>query len=509
LHSQALRVQSVQAASWQAWSRVKDPEGEEDSKVYCIGIRADQVSDVVTWGSGRRLELLKIRESNLPNGTAARTPKFKVKVDDSIEPPRVFIEERTSSHKERHSAGEYIAGFESSKDIIVLKEGKADIENILNRATQYHSCRESAQNDYITTNRQKGQLPYNYVKVWHGDVEQIALFLGIYFVHRSDCYAKQFWNRRSKRWEYFKVEDSINDFTLETLKKHINAEKMPQGGRFCIGVYQVDLDDTVSWICYDLDNHDNSHPDVEKDVKLLLAVLDKYSIPYLLEASGSADSYHVWVFLVPTRTYNAFKFSRQVAVEADIKCEIWPKQQSIDSARGQFGNPVKLPLCYHNKSGRRSEFLDPQTFEPLVDVALPGLVRLFEISEPVRERTPDLVSTQASENMPKSIGFHPCLQHLLDSHIQLLGGSGHAARTAIAIDAYHAGLSKEEAIDLFRHQEDFNLDYTAYQIESIYRKGLKPFSCSTLRDRCSDLVGSYCDTCPLFDYIKYSIKESA
>ena len=96
----------------------------------------------------------------------------------------------------------------------------------------------------------------------------------------------------------------------------------------------------------------------------------------------------------------------------------------------------------------------------------------------------------------KSIVFHPCLQHLIDSHIQLIGGSGHAARTAIAIDAYHTGLSKEEAIDLFRHQEDFKLDYTANQIESIYRKGLKQFSCSTLRDRCSDLVGCYCETCP-------------
>ena len=173
----------------------------------------------------------------------------------------------------------------------------------------------------------------------------------------------------------------IDDFTLEVLKKHINAEIMPHGERFCMGVYQIGKDDTVSWICYDLDNHDNSNPDVKKDVTLLLAVLDKYSIPYLLEASGSEDSYHVWVFLVPTRTYNAFKFSRQVAAEACIKCEIWPKQQSIDSARAEFGNPVKLPLCYHNKSGRRSWFLDPQTFEPLEDVCLPGLVRLFEIPE--------------------------------------------------------------------------------------------------------------------------------
>jgi hypothetical protein len=49
LHSQSLRAQSVQAASWQAWSRVKDPEGLAESRVYCIGIRAEQL---LTWSLG-------------------------------------------------------------------------------------------------------------------------------------------------------------------------------------------------------------------------------------------------------------------------------------------------------------------------------------------------------------------------------------------------------------------------------------------------------------------------
>jgi hypothetical protein len=400
---------------------------------------------------------------------------------------------------------------ECGKDILVLKRGKADIENILNRATKWHSCRESAQNAYTNSYRQKGQFPYNYVKVWHGDLDQLALFLGVYFVHRADCYARQYWDRRSGKWVFRKVDDSINDFTLEDLKRHVRAQIMPQGDRFCMAVYQIGRDDTVSWICYDLDNHDNSKPDVKEDVTRLLAVLDRYSIPYLLEASGSEDSYHVWVFLVPTRTYSAFKFSRQIAAEARIKCEIWPKQESIDSARAQFGNLVKLPLCYHNKSGKRSEFLDPQTFKPLENIPLPGMVRLFEIPKPIREYTPYLARASAPENVAvtKSIGFHPCLQHLIDSRIQLDGGAGHDARTAIAIDAYNAGLTKEAAIDLFRHQNDFKLDYTAYQLESIYGKGLKPFSCSTLLDKCGDLVRCYCKSCPRGQYLDYSGKVSA
>jgi hypothetical protein len=220
------------------------------------------------------------------------------------------------------------------------------------------------------------------------------------------------------------------------------------------------------------------------------------------------------VFLVPTRTYNAFKFSRQIAAEAGInKCEIFPKQPGIKSPRSQFGNLVKLPLCYHNKTGRRSWFLDPQTFEPLADIPLPGLVRLFEIPNPVLERKFGLIRAPVSENVSVAAaglsGFHPCLQHLLDNKVQLLGGSGHAARTAIAIDACHAGLSKEAAIDLFRPQEDFKLDYTAYQIESIYSKSLRQFSCSTLRDKCGDLLGGYCETCPLFGYVESTGEVSA
>jgi DNA primase large subunit len=87
--------------------------------------------------------------------------------------------------------------------------------------------------------------------------------------------------------------------------------------------------------------------------------------------------------------------------------------------------------------------------------------------------------------------------------------AGHSARTAIAIDAYNAGLTKEAAIDLFRHQDDFSLDYTTYQIESIYSKGLKPFSCSKLRDQCGDLVEGYCEACTLFCYVESRSKVSA
>jgi len=474
-----------------------------ESQVYCIGIRAEQVAAVVTWGSGRRLELKEISDIELPDGATARVPRFKVQADSLIEPPRIFAEERTATNRDRHSVSEYIAGFESGEDVIALKRSRSEIENILDSATVCHTGGVSAQNAYNDSNRQKGQFLPSYVKLCHSNLDQSALFLGVYFVNRSDCYARQYWDRRHGKWGYHKVVESLDDVTLDAIKRHIRAQILPQGYRFCMAVYQISRDDTVSWICYDLDNHDNSNPNVREDVKRLLAVLDGYSIPYLLEASGSEDSYHVWVFLVPTRTYNAFKFSRQIASEAGIKCEIWPKQQSINSDKAEFGNPVKLPLCIHNKTGSLSSFLDPQTFEPIEYVPLPGLVRLFEVPEqqrkPVQKQVHALIPDGRSS--PRRYRFHPCLQHLIDDRVQLRGGAGHVARTAIAIEAYNSGLSKEAAIGLFKHQNDFNLDYTTYQIESIYSKALKPFKCSTLQDKCGDLVRCYCAACPRSRYI--------
>jgi hypothetical protein len=209
LHSQSLRAQSVQAASWQAWSRVKDPNGEVESQVYCIGIRAEQVAAVVTWGSNRELELQEIREIRLPDESTARVPRFKVQVDCLIEPPRIFAEERTADHRDRHSVGEYIAGFESGEDVIALKRSRSEIENILDSATVCHTGGVSAQNAYNDSNRQKGQFLPSYVKLCHSNLDQSALFLGVYFVNRSDCYARQYWDRRHGKWVIIKLSNRL------------------------------------------------------------------------------------------------------------------------------------------------------------------------------------------------------------------------------------------------------------------------------------------------------------
>jgi hypothetical protein len=85
ISSAAIRIQSVHAASWQAWNRVKDPKGEHESRVYCIGIRARQARDVATWGSNRRLELINTTENtygeSVETAKKARGYRFDVVVN--------------------------------------------------------------------------------------------------------------------------------------------------------------------------------------------------------------------------------------------------------------------------------------------------------------------------------------------------------------------------------------------------------------------------------------------
>lgn len=55
--SQKTRVNANHAAFWQAISRIKDPKGEEESHVYCIGIREEEVRMMCTWGVKRTIDM--------------------------------------------------------------------------------------------------------------------------------------------------------------------------------------------------------------------------------------------------------------------------------------------------------------------------------------------------------------------------------------------------------------------------------------------------------------------
>lgn len=101
------------------------------------------------------------------------------------------------------------------------------------------------------------------------------------FVNRSDCSAMQLKNS-SGDWDYSKFNSPL---TEEKLKQHIT-------GDFTLGTYEISVNDTVTWGCDDIDSH-NGETDARERVAKVVTVLRKYDLPFLLETSGSPDSYHL------------------------------------------------------------------------------------------------------------------------------------------------------------------------------------------------------------------------
>jgi hypothetical protein len=476
MDSQRLRLESVLAATWQTWSRVKDPEGKQESRVYCIGVRADQIRDVVTWGPGRRLELERFRPYRLPDGRMGRKPIFRVIVDKLIDPPKVYAEDRTSNRLDRHNAGEYID-----------RIGKIDIDIINSKFVDKMPINIYRQNVH------KFGIYNNPSNDIEEDVTVATLFH--LFATRTDYCAAQ--DRSGKGYSKYRFKRGAED-VLMILLVHLRG-----GNTF--GFYQIYGDDMLNWVCFDIDDHNalRAPEEVKADVRKLLDVLKKYGIPFLLEASGSPNSYHVWIFLEPTRTYNAYKFSRQIEAEARIECEVFPKQKGITKKK-RYGNLVKVPLGINRKSRTRSQFLDPATFEPyLGEVPVPEYVGLREVPycehESKKKRLKEGTRGKSRIPLPHYTGgdLCPCMRGLLDDKIPLDGGDGHTMRVAIAAEARNIGLPVEAAIDLFKDQGDFNQDTTRRYVEDIYSRGYSRFSCKKLQDQCGLLVSPYCSTCPV------------
>jgi len=257
-----------------------------------------------------------------------------------------------------------------------------------------------------------------------------------------------------------------------------------------VGTYEIGLDDTVIWCCNDIDAH-RGETDTQEKVRRVVTVLRKYSIPFFLEASGSPDSYHIWIPLAETRTYNAFRFIRQINAEAGVNCECWPKQKALGKD-SKFGNLVKLPVCVHLKTGNRSVLLDPDTLEPYKGfIQVPGRVHLLEIPE----LKPNGLQGMPKVSMASGSTLDYCMERALKEQVPLEGSEGHNLRMAIAVKAHAIGKAAEEIASLFEHQADFDYEFSLKKARETEKYDYAPWSCQTLRDKCGDLVAIYCSTC--------------
>jgi len=438
--SQSLKMESIHADTWQAWSRVKDPSGIKESFVYALGVREQMCNDIVKWGYGR-----KVTQSN-------------------------------TNDKERNF-------------LVNLEKNNISIPNIL-----VNTCELMGNRVQKAETHCKNLVPdfigkYHYNIYWYYLEKTGTRFLKSEILkkllNRTDVFAEQTFDGSG----YFKVVAEISDQLLEN---HI-------AGKITIGGYCLNQSNEVTSIVYDIDAHPNSDDSKEdiiqkqqkadQDLNTMISFLNSVSIPHIVEASGSPHSYHVWIVLKPVKAIIAKSFGKELMQDVGIKCELFPKQATIRRNAG-YGNLVKLPFAINKKSGKRSMFMiDGQFVEEFENINI-GEMDISTYSTTVNKHKP-----VNSIQIPKIISVRPCISSALN--MALTGHEGHMMRIAIVREYYNCGMTDPANIsELFKMQTDYDYDKTLYHVNSIIEKPYAVWTKKTIQDQCGSFVD--CDNCDHF-----------
>jgi hypothetical protein len=219
-----------------------------------------------------------------------------------------------------------------------------------------------------------------------GDVARfVHLFSG-----RENVYARQ-WHDASGEHGYTPVHQP---FTFAVAKNHLL-------GNITVGTYPVRLDDTVTFMVFDIDINKRAlskargslgearrlRAEVSAQAQQLHAALAAFGVAPLGEDSGYKGR-HLWVFLEEPleaslgRQFGTLFLAAHPVQARDIHVEFFPKQSTAGSG---VGNLIKLPLGIHRRTGRRSRLLlpdgsaDPDAFATLRAVRKLGRQKLFQI----------------------------------------------------------------------------------------------------------------------------------
>jgi hypothetical protein len=103
---------------------VKDPDGYTESHVYCVGIRAEEVSRIITWGTKREV-LVELNEGG--------KLKYSVKCEEYLARPNVVMEERKDMRPCRRTLSDYV-------DAVVLSRRSCKPDKCVHTYNVYWGC---------------------------------------------------------------------------------------------------------------------------------------------------------------------------------------------------------------------------------------------------------------------------------------------------------------------------------------------------------------------------------
>jgi len=299
------------------------------------------------------------------------------------------------------------------------------------------------------------------------------------FVNRTDAYALQ-----NADGSYGKVVTPLHDGVLE---KHLD-------GSLTVGVYQIKpKKNTVKWIVWDIDDRKDALSIANAIVKELKN--DKKS--GYIEASGSPDSYHVWLFCEPADAKDAYAYGRQIVERLGIEdVEVFPKQERVEE--GGFGNLMKLPLGIHRRVGQRSRFIDDVNFELITPCTIP--------SAPTKEvAMPTVKEVKGFDDILGAL--RPCFQKAYAEKWELEGAEGDYFRLAACSELIANKATDEQIHQYFRYLEDYQEEITQKKIDYNRKRGYKPHTCTKIKKNAASLVGGLCEECKVGKEKKPKEKE--
>ena len=195
------------------------------------------------------------------------------------------------------------------------------------------------------------------------------------FAHRKDVFATQWYNQNKGIGGWTpELEEECTHGCKTSICPHkvyapitTNAIIKHLQGNHAIGVYQLGDKDTVKWLCFDIDFNKGTEPnwsDLEAVTRGIQKELSRVGVKALVEDSTN-KGVHLWVLLespLPAHVLLTFGHWILDAVEMPdyMHVEVFPKQTTKGN---KFGSLVRLPLGFHQKTNKRTEFLNPATLE--------------------------------------------------------------------------------------------------------------------------------------------------
>jgi hypothetical protein len=302
------------------------------------------------------------------------------------------------------------------------------------------------------------------------------------FIHRTDTYAVQTFNPQ-KGTAFFRVREGRCTHTPKCERNCPNITPVPLTKKDVLlhlqqqktlGVYQLDEQETVKWVCFDVDiskgGDTESYDSVLKALTKELAyaivnMLGKRSC--LVEQSGSRG-YHVWMFFnEPTAVQVAYTlghwFVNRLTIPEGLHIEVNPKQMRL----GVVGNPVKLPLGKHQKTGNTCLFVDANM-------------------QPKDDQWDTLVNVRLLENIPQFLAEHNItLQQPIETTEVTYGRTGLPCMSRIMDEGLQEGTRDLGMFKLacFLKDRGFPRDVADVTMHAVNQKSAEPLDTYTLEEK--------------------------